>query len=147
MYANQNQQIFIKVLTPPDDKMEALKVSTRVSGKDEAGKPFEMRAELAFQYTGLASAEASPKKFEVLERFAQVDLAETANEALKLERLGKREQANNILKQAIQANAPHIAESQAEVYRNMSDRMQEGMSESDRKSSHYQAYNQKRQRG
>ena len=147
LYANKSQQIFIKALTPPDAAATDLKISARVSSKDEAGLPFEERAELVFQYTGLASAEAAPKKSEVLERFAQVDLAETANEALKLERQGRREQANKILQQSIQANAPHIAPSQAAEFQAISERMQDGMTESDRKSSHYQVYNQKRQRG
>ncbi len=146
MYANKSQQIFIKVLTPPAAAATDLKISARITGMDEAGLPFEARAELAFQYTGLVSAEAAPKKREVLERFAQVDLAETANEALKLERQGKREQANKMLQQSIRANAPHIAASQAAEYQAISEKMQDGMTEADRKSSHYQAYNQKRQR-
>ena len=124
-----------------------MKFSALVTGKDEAGGPFETRAELAFQYTALSSAEAAPRKHEVQEHFAKVDLAETANEALKLERQGKREQANRLLKQGILEQGAYVAPAVAADYENMSERMKQGMAEGDRKVSHYQTYNQKRQRG
>ena len=106
----------------------------------------EDRAELLFQYADQEHVNAAPRKRDVLERFALVDLAETANEALKLERQGDREKANRILEQSIEDNRSYIDSTKADEYQHMSERMKRGMDEGDRKQSHYNTYNQRRHR-
>ncbi len=147
LFSGQTQELFIKLLNPPLGELNELVFTVKIFGKGETGQLYEDRAEFAFQYADQDKVEAAPRKRDVLERFARVDLAEAANEALKLERLGENDKASRLLTQSIEDNRPYIESSQADEYQRMSQIMKHGMDEADRKQSHYNTYTQKRQRG
>ncbi len=144
--SGREQEIYLKLLIPPASGPAELRIQTRVLAKGEGEQVFDQQAEVTFRYAGQAEAEAAPRNRLVLERFARVDLAETANEALKLERRGENQKANQLLRSAVAASAPYAAPSVVKEYEQMSDRMKHGMDEDDRKQSHYHTYAQKRQR-
>jgi Ca-activated chloride channel family protein len=146
LYSGRQQEVYVKLLTPPAGDLSQLSLRAKAFGKGEGGQQYESQAEAALRYAPQAEAEAAPSKRDMLERFARVDLAETANEALKLERRGENEKANRLLEQSIEANRPYVAPSQADDYHQLSERMKQGMDEADRKQSHYNSYNQKRRR-
>ncbi len=146
LYSSQTQELYIKVLTPPGSKDERLEFQAGISGKDETGQPLADQSELFYQYGDRAVVAASPRKRVVMEHYAVIDLAETSNEALKLERQGQNEKANQLLNQSIRENLPFVQPLAAQKYEQMSERMKSGMDETDRKQSHYASYNQKRQR-
>jgi len=81
-----------------------------------------------------------------MERYAVVELADEATEALKLERSGEREEALRRLNLSINRNAPYISAQENLKYQARSDRMKSGMTESDRKQSQYDIYQQKRKK-
>ena len=81
-----------------------------------------------------------------MERYAVVELADEATEALKLERSGEREEALRRLNLSINRNAPYISAQENLKYQARSDRMKNGMTESDRKQSHYDIDQQKRKK-
>lgn len=147
LFSDQNQEIYIKLLTPPAGEQSQLKFTARLFGKGETGALIKVEEHIIFEYEDQKTAEAAPRQLDLLERYAQVDLAETANEALKLERRGENEKASRVLQQSIADNSPYIANEQVQAYQDMSERMQKGMDESDRKASHYNSYNQRRHRG
>jgi Ca-activated chloride channel family protein len=144
--SGREQEIYLKLLTPPASGAAELRIQARVLAKGEGEQAFEEQAEAAFRYASQAEAEAAPRSRPVLERFAHVDLAETANEALKLERRGENQKADQMLRSAVAAAAPFVAPSVAKEYEQMSERMKQGMDEDDRKQSHFRVYRQKRQR-
>lgn len=144
--SGRRQEVYVKLLTPPESGPGDLAFSAKAIGKGEAGDLLEASAALTFHYTSQGEAAAAPRQAEVLGRYAPVDLAETANEALKLERKGEKARASRLLKQSLEENRPFMPPPSAAAYDQMSDRMAKGMDEEDRKSSHYTTYNQKRRR-
>jgi hypothetical protein len=69
-----------------------------------------------------------------------VELAETAAEALKLEQLGQRDEANRMLNQRINRNRPYISVQETTNYQGTSNGMKQGMTEANRKRSHAESY-------
>lgn len=144
--AGKNQELYVRLLTPPAEVEGELTFTARVTAKGEAGHMLEDRAQVSLRYADQAAVVAEPQNRDVLERFAQVDIADTVTEALKLERKGELEKANRLLDQSIHANLPYLPPDQAEDYRRLSERMKRGMDEADRKATHFNSYNQRRRR-
>jgi hypothetical protein len=105
-----------------------------------ADAPKPVSDDLTFVYEDDAIVERAPLDEAMLKRFSVVDVAEAANEALKLERQGRRQEARNVLHQKVDEIRQHLPASSAELYLNMSERMAHGMEELDRKQSHNQNY-------
>jgi hypothetical protein len=98
LFSDQAQEIYIKLLTPPVGENSELVFTARIFGKGENGQLLEAQDELIYRCENRETVEAEPRKRDVLERFARIDLAETANEALKLERKGENEKASRMLR-------------------------------------------------
>ena len=147
LYSGQNQEIYLKLLTPPATDKTELTFSARVLAKDENGKVIEDKASWVFQYADADSVQNEERKQDVLERFASVELADRSTEALKLERAGEREAAFQMMNNSIEMNRPFLAEDQIDKYTLMSKRMKRGMDEQDRKTTQYDSYLRKRRRG
>jgi len=147
LYSGQNRELYIKILTPPGGKSDDMQLKAVLSGKSESGKQLRIKSELVFKYDDRENVAAVPVKRELMQRFALIDLAETAGQALKLERQGERIKAGNMLKRAVEEHRPFAPAIQTEMYQQISERMKDGMDEADRKQSHYASYNVKRQRG
>ncbi|HSM25840.1 MAG TPA: VWA domain-containing protein [Anaerolineaceae bacterium] len=147
LYSGQNQEIYLKVLTPPAADKKELDFSARVMAKDEDGKVIEDKAKWIFRYADAESVQKEDRQQDLLERYATVEMADRSTEALKLERAGEREKAHRLMNQSIQSNMPYLSEEILEKYQNTSHRMKRGMDETDRKSTQYDAYRDKRRRG
>ncbi len=144
MLAGKMQDIYLKLQIPADVNAGKLALSAKAFGQGEPGQLFEDQAELDFQYAGSSDVDQAPENKELMERFSLVDLAETAAEALKLERKGQRDEANRMLNQSLNRNRPYISLQEDTNYQGMSTRMKQGMTEADRKRSHSESYLQRR---
>lgn len=146
LFSDQNLDIYIKLSVPPTENIHELGLKARIYGKIGSGELREDQAEVTFEYSDQSIVDAAPRKRDLLERYAPVDMAENTTEALKLERLGKNEMANQLLKQSLRANQPYLDPSVSRDYQRLSERMKDGMLEADRKQTHYNNYSQKRKR-
>jgi len=146
LFSGQKQEIYIKLSIPASVFSSEMMITASVSGKDDQGQLFEDQAAFVFQSARPADVDSAPRDGAILEHFASVHLAEIANDALKLERMGEREKANRILNSAIAEDRQYVSPGEAEKYARMSERMMYGMDEADRKQSHYESYNQKRRK-
>ena len=147
LYSVQSQEIYLKVLTPPAADKNELDFSARVMAKDENGKVIEDKATWVFKYADAESVQQEDRKQDVLERYASVEMADRSTEALKLERAGEREKAHRLMNSSIMANQPFLSEDKLDEYNLLSNRMKRGLDETDRKTSQYDAYREKRRRG
>ncbi len=147
LYSGQNQEIYLKVLTPPATDKSTLDFSARVMAKDENGKVIEDKATWVFNYADADSVQQEDRKQDVLERYTSVEMADRSTEALKLERAGEREKAHRLMNASIMENQPFLSEDKLDEYNLLSNRMRRGLDETDRKSSQYNAYREKRRRG
>jgi Ca-activated chloride channel family protein len=144
MLTGKTQDIYVKIQIPVDDKSGELVLNAKAFGQGEPGKVLEDQAKVTFKYADQKDVEATPLNQDVLGRFALVELADEANEALKLERMGERENANRRLNASLARHRLYVAAPTYNQYQDMSDRMRTGMEETDRKQSHYNVYKQKR---
>ncbi len=146
MLAGKTQDIYVKLQVPSIDKAGELTLNAKAFGQGEASEVLEDQVKIVFQYADQKDVDAAPLSQEVMERYSVVDLADTATEALKLERAGERERASAMLNEDIHRNRPYISHRDAALYQQRSDRMKSGMTEADRKQTHYDVYNIKRQK-
>ena len=147
LYSGQTQEIYLKVLTPPAAEKSELDFSASVMAKDENGKVIEDKATWVFKFAEAESVQQEDRKQDVLERYASVEMADRSTEALKLERAGERDRAHRLMKASIMANRPFLSEDKLDEYNLLSNRMKRGLDETDRKTSQYDAYREKRRRG
>ncbi len=147
LFSEQSLEVYIKVLTPPSEGAANIQINGKIRAKDENGMVLETDSVLKFIYSDQESVKSEPRKHELLERFANVELADKTTAALKLERSGEREKASRIMNQTIMENMPYLSPEQAAKYQNMSERMKRGMEEGDRKTTQYDSYREKRRRG
>ena len=144
MLADKTQDIYVKLQIPAKGNTSELALTAKVFGQGETGQVYEDQARVEFQYAGSAEVVQALENKELMERFSLVVLAETAAEGLKLERKGQRDEANRMLNQNITLNSPYISQQDAMFYQRMSSRMKQGMTEADRKRSHSDSYNRRR---
>jgi Ca-activated chloride channel family protein len=146
LFSGQTQEIYIRAYIPTPEPGGSTGISAEVNGKDEQGQLFHDQANFYFQAVGLEKLVTAPRNSGIMERFVVVNLAEIANEALKLERNGQREEAYGLLMRALTNDKEYVPALDAEKYRRMAERMKYGMDEMDRKQSHFESYNQKRRK-
>ena len=79
-----------------------------------------------------------------MQRYSQVEMADSATEALKLERAGQRQAASQLIGQNLAAAAQYLPQAEQAQYEQLSERMLHGLDEKSRKVSHHQAYASKR---
>jgi Ca-activated chloride channel homolog len=146
--AERQQELYVKVLTPPSSNLlaEDLVFAVEASGIDESGSPISAAGKVTFRYAPSSMADSEPRRQDVIERYAAVEMADVATEALKLERAGERDEASRLVRSSLAANAPNISPAQAASYQQMADQMEHGMSEDIRKARHYENYMIKRRR-
>lgn len=144
--AGQRREVYIKLLTPPSTAADALVLQANVSAQGEGSRALAAAAQVSLRYAPLAEAQAVPLQAGVMERFSQVDMADKMTEALRLERAGEREKASRLMDQTLFANAPYLSAPMAADYRDISQRMQDGLDEATIKERHSQAYTQKQRR-
>ncbi len=139
LYSGQESEFYLKLNVPSETLLPKLSLKVEVSSQGmDATKP--VSDELTLVYEDDAIVERAPLDEAMLKRFSVVDVAETANEALKLERQGRRHEARNVLYQKVDELRQNLPASSAALYQEMSERMAHGMEEADRKQSHSQNY-------
>ncbi len=144
MLSAKTLDIYLRLHIPVDINPDDLVMTAKIFGQGEPGQVYEDQTKVEFQYADQKDVESTPENKELMERFSEVELAETAAEALKLERKGQRDDANRMLNQTINRNRLYISVKEAENYQGMSDRMKQGMTEADRKRSHSESYRLRR---
>lgn len=146
LVSGRHQEVFARLLTPPSNGEKGLHFKAEVSAGDENGDMLRNKAEMELLFGSAEEVQNAPENIALLQRFAVVDVAETAAQALQHERRGDRETAHRLMQTTINANLKHLPREQAEQYRHMAERMNRGMNEFDRKISHQQTYYHRHQR-
>lgn len=144
LFSGKQQEILVKVLTPPAAEHKHVKFTAEIAGKSESGYALISEAKAAFKYAAKAEVDAEKANEEVLTKYAKVEVSDSATEALKLERKGEREKASRLLNEALRQNAQYLSAPNTARYVRMSNDMAKGMDEMNRKVSHQRVYDMKR---
>jgi Ca-activated chloride channel family protein len=146
LVSNQEREVYLKMLFPPQNQDPNIVIHAKVIGKDESGQIQEDQGSMDFRYAEKDTIQNMPLQQDVMQRFSIVEVADVANEALKLERKGEFEKAGKLLDNVLSISAPYMAAEKLEQYQGLSRRMIHGLREMDRKTSHLAQYMDKQRR-
>jgi len=123
-----------------------LAIPVEVHAEGEDNTMIEGEAAITFKLVPASEVDVLDPDRSLMERFAVVDLADKATEALIHERKGDRVGASRVMTDSIRMMSPYISERESKKYRIMSEQMSTGLDERSRKSFHQQEYANKRGR-
>jgi Ca-activated chloride channel family protein len=147
LYAGRTQRIYIKLTIDPVTSADELVFPCTLRGKDKNDYVVDLNAEIKFAFKTNDEEEKAEQDNELLERFTEVDMADKANEALKLERAGDRAGANVLYQTSIDEHQAHMSAPMRSKFDFMATEFSRGMSEDARKRHHQEEYENKRGRG
>lgn len=144
--AKRNLNLFLKLLTPPGSG--EVVVNAQVKGMDAADKPFELSGELRLRYAPAAEvADAEEKRDkDLVSRYSTVVVGHISNQAFKLERIGKFEEAGNLMDRLMLEHGVNLPESTRMRYERIRLEVREGLDEPRRKNYQSDSYYLKRHR-
>jgi Ca-activated chloride channel family protein len=146
LFAGRTQHIYIRLLLPPKQSDDDIRIQAHVIGRGEGEQTLEARAVFSYQYAKAEVVRMAAPLTDVLARFARVEMADVTTQALKLERAGETGKASHLVAAAMAQNERYMPEEDVALYRKVASEMQEGMDEPARKDRHNQAYLRKRGR-
>ncbi len=145
--AGERRAIYTRVLTPPDAPGTSVVLRGELGYADLDGRAISVEAQLALTYAREAEVLLAPIYKELLARASEVELATAAARALRLERAGQREEARSTLVQALAAAAVYTPAQVTASYSELAGRMEQGLSEADRKQAQFASYKTRQSRG
>ena len=145
--SGQTREVYVRLLIPPLGAAPQAELLLRgeCRARGEQGQPLAASAQVTFKYAPRLQVAAAPVQQEVMQRYSQVEMADAATEALKLERAGRRQEASRLIGQNLAAAAPYLPPAEQAQYEQLSERiLKHGLDEKGRKTSHQEAYARKR---
>jgi Ca-activated chloride channel family protein len=144
MAADQDQSIYLVLSNLAGGLDDVLSIPVAVSGKDRDEQDHETRAVLELNVVPEPDESAAEKDPGLMERFAVVDLADKATEALKMERAGNRLDSAAFMRQSMTFHQGSISDDTRDKYAKMSEQLAGGMDSLQRKRHHQTSYENKR---
>jgi len=145
--AGERRALYTKVLTPPDSSGTSLVLRGELGYADLDGRTTLVAAEISFSYAREAEVLLAPLQAAILQRSSEVELAAATAQALKLERSGQRQQAQALMQQSLAAHMPYMPAPAAVAYQALAGQIEQGLSEEQRKETHFAAYRKRQSRG
>jgi Ca-activated chloride channel homolog len=144
--AGERRALYTRVLTPPDAPGTSIVLRGNLGYANLDGQTEQISAELAFSYVHEAEALRTPLHEPLLRRASEIEMATAAAQALKLERAGQRQQAQALMQQSLAASAPYMPAPAAASYNALAEQMAQGLTEQQRKETHFAAYRKRQSR-
>ncbi|MCX6053361.1 MAG: VWA domain-containing protein [Chloroflexi bacterium] len=115
-------------------------IQVTVRGKGEGDYLCEDQKSFAFRVVSASEESESEVDSSLMERFAPVDMADQANEAMKRERAGDRAGASNLIQSSLREHRDHLSAPMASKFSYMATELSQGMDEQARKRHHLEEY-------
>ena len=145
--AGERRALYTRVLAPPDAPGTSVVLRGELGYADLDGRTVTVAAEIGFSYTREAEVLLAPLYEAILQRAGEVELAAATTRALKLERAGQREQAQALIQQSLVAHMPYMPAASVAAYQALAGELEQGLSEDQRKQTHFAAYLKRQSRG
>lgn len=136
--ANRTTTLFLDLLTPPGDGQ--LVLNTVVTFEDENKAIRTAVSELTLQYAAEAKVLKASKNQDLVTRYAAVETGQRMNEALKLERVGRRDEAQQMMRQTLSRYGADMPAPTRARYTEVSERIDRGLEEPERKNLNMDSY-------
>ncbi|MFY9158173.1 MAG: von Willebrand factor type A domain protein [Chloroflexi bacterium ADurb.Bin120] len=144
LVAEQKQRLYLRLSNLIGADEAPMHIPVKATGLDADQKEHTADAELVFKVVPESEEAAVKPDAELMERFAVVDLADQANEALKRERAGDRIGSAALMQEALSKHQDFVSDHTAEKYHLMTEELRFGYDALERKRRHYQEYQNKR---
>jgi Ca-activated chloride channel family protein len=144
--AGERRALYTRVLTPPDAAGTSIVLRGELGYADLDGRTATVVAEISFAYTREAEVLLAPLYEAILQRSGEVELAAATARALRLERAGQRQQAQAVIQQSLAAHMPYMPAPAAAAYQALAGQIEQGLSEDQRKETHFAAYRKRQSR-
>lgn len=142
--ANRTTNLFLKLITPPGNGQ--LVLNTVVTYVAEKGDKHSVIEELTLQYAVEQKVSEAKKDQDILRRFAAVVAGVEMNEALKLERAGRRRESKERMERMLHRYGTDMPAPTSTRYRDVADRIEQGLNEEERKRLNMDSYLLKKHR-
>ena len=146
LVSGRHLEVYARLLTPPSSGEPGLAFTAEVSAIDESDHVLKSETKMELLFGTAEEVRNALEHLAVLQRFAIVDVSNTATEALKYERRGERKIAHQMMNTSINYNLRHLSPEQREEYQRMAEGMNHGLDEQGRKTLHRQSYLSKQRR-
>ncbi|HJZ50542.1 MAG TPA: VWA domain-containing protein [Roseiflexaceae bacterium] len=144
--AGERRALYTRVLTPPDAPGTSVLLRGELGYADLDGRTTTVIAEIGFSYAREAEVLLAPLQEAILQRAGEIELAAATARALKLERAGQRQQAQAVIQQSLAAHMPYMPAPAAAAYQALAGQIEQGLSEDQRKETHFAAYRKRQSR-
>ena len=146
MIARQERALYLIASLPPAAEQTGISLTLAAQGEDENNAAIQKEYTIQFSYDSLLACEQAPFEKEMMERYGRVYLSETTREAIKLERMGRRQEAQQLMNQSIKDTSSFLSKADMPVFERRSNRLAEGLTVEERKRMHYRSYQRSRNR-
>jgi Ca-activated chloride channel family protein len=144
LMADQSQSIYLHLANLNGTKNQPIEIPIEVTGVDQDQSEHKTKSSITFTPVSASKESSIEQDEDMMERFAVVDLADKANEALKRERAGDRAGSTMVMNDALKRHHKNVSSKTREKYELFSSNISQGLDESERKRRHYQEYQSRR---
>jgi len=146
LYSGRDQRVYFQINLPDDIKAETIALHVKFKAITLENQAVQYEQELKWTLVNSYEDEKTGSDKELLERFALVDMADHATEALRMARAGDRTGANYVLAQSMGRHRANMPASMHDKYMHLSNSIDNGMDEFNLKRRHHEEYSNKRGR-
>ena len=146
LFSGRQQLIYLQLHLPAIPQGERLTFPITLKAKSLDGTHSDMTNAVIFNAVDPVEEAGSASNSELLSRFAMVDMADQATEALKLARAGNREGASTMLGQTMSRHERNMSPAARQKYKYMANEINDGLNEMSYKRHHQEEYANKRAR-
>lgn len=137
--SGQQRRLYLEVIAPPSEE-PGLEIHFTLSARTPEGQEIQRESTVRFEYEPLDALKNLARDAGLLDRYYRVSTAQVASQALRLEREGRREEADHLLEHQLAAAMPYLNEDTSREYQILGKRLKRGLSQEERKESSMQQY-------
>jgi Ca-activated chloride channel homolog len=146
LFSGRQQNIYFQMHIPSILEGASLTLPIKLKAKMMDGTQAEIAGSVNFSAVDLPAEEQTVSDPELMARFALVDMADRATEALKLAREGNRAGASTMLGQSMGRHSRNMSPAARQKYEYMTNEIKDGLNEMGFKRHHQEEYANKRAR-
>ncbi|MBI9050775.1 MAG: VWA domain-containing protein [Anaerolineaceae bacterium] len=146
LYSGQTMSIYIELQIDNSINLSDLTIPVHVRGVGEGESIYEENMQISLKAVTTIEEEKTAYDPHLMERFSEIDLAENANEALKMDRRGDKVAASQLLHASVQKRQNYMSASSKDKYGFISRELNAGIGEDGYKKLHREVYETRRGR-
>ena len=146
IFAREERQIFLRAVVLPGVAGSRFPIRGELAYRDLSGDPQTAFAEVYFTYADPAAVAAAPIDLPLRQGAAEIRLSAVANQALKLKREGRQQEAVSAMREALASMAPLAAPAVSQNYDKLAQELDTPLSPGEVKARHYEEYRKRKSR-